>query len=84
MRAGDMLGSGTISGPEPTSLACLLEITERGTKPLTTAEGKEMIWLSDGDEVLMTAVASRVGEEGEPANVGFGVCTGKILPATVL
>ncbi|KAJ9102974.1 hypothetical protein QFC19_004531 [Naganishia cerealis] len=82
MQAGDMLGSGTISGPEPKSLACLLEITERGTKPFRTSGGQERVWLQDGDRVDMTAVAKRtVG--GENGNVGFGVCSGVVKPALV-
>ncbi|GHJ83663.1 hypothetical protein NliqN6_0065 [Naganishia liquefaciens] len=80
MQAGDMLGSGTISGPEPNSLACLLEITERGSKPFKTSGGQERVWLQDGDRVDMTAVAKRT-VDGENANVGFGNCSGVIKPA---
>lgn len=80
MQAGDMLGSGTISGPEPKSLACLLEITERGSKPFKTTGGQERVWLQDGDRVDMTAVAKRI-VDGENANVGFGICSGVIKPA---
>ena len=83
MNAGDMLGSGTISGPEPDSLACMLEIAERGKKPLTTTGGKERVWIHDGDRVDMYARAERVTEDGEVANVGFGVCSGTIKPALV-
>lgn len=87
LRAGDLLGSGTISGPSPDSLACLLEITERGAKRLTFEKGEgegqgqgtvERTWLEDGDEVGMKAMA--IGKNGQ-GNVGFGSCTGKILPA---
>lgn len=78
---GDMLGSGTISGPEPDSLACLLEITERGTKPIKTAGGGSRVWLEDGDKVDMYAQAKRTTSDGEVANVGFGVCSGTISPA---
>ncbi|KAI5450884.1 hypothetical protein NCC49_002625 [Naganishia albida] len=80
MQAGDMLGSGTISGPEPKSLACLLEITERGSKPFKTTGGQERVWLQDGDRVDMIAVAKRI-VDGENANVGFGICSGVIKPA---
>lgn len=77
LQAGDMMGSGTISGPEPGSLACLLEICERGSKPLQL-EGAQRTWLEDGDEVVMKAIAP--GRDGR-GSVGFGECTGKILPA---
>lgn len=80
MQAGDMLGSGTISGPEPNSLACLLEITERGSKPFKTTGGQDRVWLQDGDRVDMTAAAKRT-VDGENANVGFGICSGVIKPA---
>lgn len=76
--AGDLLGSGTISGPLPDSLACLLEICERGSKPLELEGGQKRIWLQDGDEVVMKAIAQ--GRDGK-GSVGFGECTGAILPA---
>jgi fumarylacetoacetase len=82
MNAGDMLGSGTISGPDPDSLACMLEITERGSKPLTTGGGNTRVWIEDGDVVDMYARIERTGDDGEVANVGFGVCSGAVRAAT--
>ncbi|ONK70103.1 uncharacterized protein A4U43_C05F30290 [Asparagus officinalis] len=76
LRPGDLLGTGTISGPDPESLGCLLELTLNGQKPLTLTNGSERKFLEDGDEVIMTACC-----KGEGYNVGFGTCTGKILPA---
>lgn len=83
MNAGDMLGSGTISGPDPESLACMLEITERGSKPLSTVGGNTRVWIEDGDVVDMYARVERTGDDGEVANVGFGVCSGAVKPATL-
>jgi fumarylacetoacetase len=75
---GDLLGSGTISGPEPGTLGSLLEETKNGKEPLKLkgSDGSDKFFLQDGDEVIMTGVA---GEEG--SYVGFGDCRGVILPA---
>lgn len=83
MNAGDMLGSGTISGPEPDSLACMLEITERGSKPLKTSGGNSRVWIEDGDVVDMYARVERKEDDGQIANVGFGICSGLVRPANV-
>jgi fumarylacetoacetase len=53
LRAGDLLGSGTVSGPEPHERGCLLELSWNGTEPLRLADGSERAWLQDGDEVVM-------------------------------
>lgn len=75
LRPGDLFGTGTISGPEPESLGCLLELTWNGQKPLSL-NGKSRTFLEDGDEVTFTGVC-----KGNGYNVGFGTCTGKILPS---
>ena len=49
LEVGDLLGSGTVSGPVPDSRACLAELTERGTKPLQLPTGETRAWLEDGD-----------------------------------
>lgn len=79
MRVGDVLGSGTISGPEPDSLGCLLEITWRGTKPLELPNGEQRKYISDNDTVIMTGWA-----QGQGYRIGFGECVGKVLPAPAL
>ena len=64
LRTGDLLGTGTISGPEPESRGCLLERTWAGQEPLTLADGSRRTWLEDGDEVVVAASAHglRLGE----------------------
>ena len=68
MRPGDLIGTGTISGPEEGSLGCLLEITKRGSRPLLLLTGEERCYLEDGDELIMRAWC-----EGE-YRIGFGEC----------
>ncbi|KAL1966946.1 hypothetical protein VTN77DRAFT_3690 [Rasamsonia byssochlamydoides] len=76
LNTGDLLGSGTISGKEPGTEGSLLERTNGGKQPITLADGSTRVFLEDGDEVTLRAVA---GEEG--SYVGFGECVGTILPA---
>ncbi|KAL0363161.1 UNVERIFIED_CONTAM: Fumarylacetoacetase [Sesamum calycinum] len=75
LRPGDLLGTGTISGPEPDSYGCLLELTWNGQKPLSLG-GTTRTFLEDGDEVIFTGCC-----KGDGYNVGFGRCSGKILPS---
>ncbi|KAK4760229.1 hypothetical protein SAY87_023360 [Trapa incisa] len=75
LRPGDLLGTGTISGPEPESLGCLLELTWNGQNALSL-NGITRKFLEDGDEVTITGVC-----KGEEYNVGFGTCSGKVAPA---
>lgn len=74
METGDLLGSGTISGPSRDSVGSLLERTWNGRDPLTIA-GARRTFLEDGDEVRIT------GHCRGAYRVGFGRCTGRILPA---
>ncbi len=77
MRPGDLLGSGTISGPTKDSRGCLLELTRRGAEPLELPNGERRTFLEDGDELEITAFAERDGA----TRIGFGRCAGTILPA---
>jgi fumarylacetoacetase len=77
LRPGDLLGTGTVSGPSRESRGCLLELTWRGTEPLRLPSGEERRFLEDGDEVVMRARCEREGYR----SIGFGDCTGTILPA---
>ena len=77
MRPGDLLGSGTISGPQPDNRGCLLELTRRGAEPLLLPNGEKRAFLEDGDEVMLRAFAEREGA----VRIGFGECRGTILPA---
>lgn len=79
LNTGDLLASGTISGPDPGSFGSLLELTWRGTRPLTTCEGAERRFLADGDTVTMTAWC-----QGDGYRVGFGDVTGTVVPARPL
>ena len=74
---GDLLGSGTVSGPEATSRGCLLELTRGGREPLTLPNGESRTFLQDGDEVIFRAFAQRDGF----ARIGFGECRGVVAPA---
>ena len=75
LRPGDLLASGTISGPAPDSYGSLLELTWRGTRPLTFPGGGQQTFLQDGDRVTMTGWC-----QGDGYRVGFGTVTGKVLP----
>ncbi len=76
LRPGDLLASGTISGPEPGSYGSLLELTWRGTRPLALEGGEERRFLQDGDRVTFTGWCRGAGYR-----VGFGEVTGRVLPA---
>lgn len=76
MRPGDLIASGTISGPTPDSYGSMLELTWRGTKPLILPNGETRRFLDDGDRVTMTAWC-----QGDGYRVGFGSVTGVVLPA---
>jgi fumarylacetoacetase len=77
LRAGDLLGTGTVSGPEPESRGSLIERTWRGREPLRLPNGESRTFLEDGDEVIMRAVCERPGF----ARIGFGDCSGMVVPA---
>jgi fumarylacetoacetase len=79
MRPGDVLGSGTVSGPERDQAGCLLELTRRAAEPLSLPNGETRGFLSDGDEVTLRAFAERPGA----VRIGFGECSGVVLPAGV-
>jgi fumarylacetoacetase len=74
---GDLIGTGTASGPAEADAGCLLELTERGQKPLTLANGEQRAWLLDGDELIIRAHCQREGF----VSIGFGECRGMIAPA---
>ncbi|XP_055359268.1 fumarylacetoacetase isoform X7 [Betta splendens] len=76
IRPGDLLASGTISGPDPVSFGSMLELSWRGTKSIDLGEGISRTFLEDGDEVTITGFC-----QGDGFKVGFGSCVGTILPA---
>ncbi|WP_144110174.1 fumarylacetoacetase [Paraburkholderia sp. BCC1886] len=75
-RVGDLMGSGTISGPTEDSFGSLLEITWNGKKPLELQEGGTRSFIEDGDELTLAGWC-----QGDGYRVGFGTCVGEILPA---
>jgi fumarylacetoacetase len=77
LRPGDLFASGTISGPTKDSRGCLLELTWRGSDPVTLPTGETRKFLEDGDEVQMRGYCQRDGA----TRIGLGYCAGAILPA---
>ena len=77
LQAGDLFGSGTLSGPDRTQLGSLLEITEGGKHPVELASGEVRRFLEDGDEIIFRARCTREGY----ASIGFGECRGKVSAA---
>lgn len=80
LEPGDLLGSGTMSGPTDETRACIAELTGRGIRPLSLPGGETRSWLEDGDEVIFRARAARDGF----VSIGLGECRGRIEPAPPL
>jgi fumarylacetoacetase len=78
-RVGDLIGSGTVSGPTDDSRACLAEIVAGGAS-ISLPNGEIRRWLEDGDTVILRAKARRDGFVA----IGFGECVGRIAPAPSL
>ncbi|CAM6099498.1 unnamed protein product [Calypogeia fissa] len=79
LRPGDLLGSGTISGPDPTTYGSMLELSWSGSKQVPLKNGVTRKFIQDGDEVTITASC-----QGDGFRVGFGSCASKVLPARPL
>ena len=77
LQAGDLLGSGTLSGPTLDQAGALIELTSGGKNPLTLPNGEQRTWLQDGDSVVLRGWCERTGA----ARIGFGECVGTVLPA---
>ncbi|OGA09928.1 MAG: fumarylacetoacetase [Betaproteobacteria bacterium RIFCSPHIGHO2_12_FULL_69_13] len=80
LRPGDLLGSGTISGPAPDSVGSLLELTMGGKQPIRLPSGEQRGFLEDGDEVIECGRCAREGF----ATIGFGEAAGIVKPALVV
>ena len=78
LRPGDLIASGTVSGPAEGEQGCLLELTQRGARPLRLANGEERRFLQDGDEVIFRGWCERDGYR----RIGFGECRGTVRPAS--
>jgi fumarylacetoacetase len=76
LQPGDLLASGTISGPSEQSRGCMLELTWRGANPLKLPSGEERKWLEDGDTLSITGWC-----QGDGYRIGFGEVSGRVLAA---
>jgi fumarylacetoacetase len=77
LEIGDLIGSGTVSGPEPSSWASLLELTAGGSKPLVLPNGEQRAFIENGDEISFRGFCAKPGH----ARIGFGECRALVLPA---
>ena len=77
LRPGDLIASGTVSGPEKENRGCLLELTWKGSDPLKLSDETTRTFLEDGDEVALTGYCTREGF----VRIGLGTCRGVILAA---
>jgi fumarylacetoacetase len=77
LQPGDLLGTGTISGPEPGTLGAMIELTEGGKKPIPLPTGEARSFLEDGDEVIERGFCARDGHVA----IGFGAAAGVVRPA---
>ncbi|WP_092948135.1 fumarylacetoacetase [Roseateles sp. YR242] len=77
LQSGDLLGSGTQSGPQPDQGGSLLELTHGGKQALTLPNGEQRTFLQDGDSVTLVGVCEAPGRR----RIGFGPCVGTVLPA---
>ena len=76
VQTGDLMGSGTISGPTSDSYGSMLELTWRGANPVKLIDGSERKFINDGDTVIMRGFC-----KNNEVKIGFGECSGKVLPA---
>ena len=77
LSAGDLFGSGTLSGPLREQAGSLLEMTEGGKRPITLANGEQRTFLQDGDRLQLRGRCTREGFR----SIGFGDCSATVLPA---
>jgi fumarylacetoacetase len=77
LQSGDLLGTGTLSGPAPEQAGSLLELSQGGKKPIHLKNGETRTFLEDGDSIVMRGHCERAGAR----RIGFGECRGTVLPA---
>ena len=80
LQAGDLLGTGTLSGPTASEAGALIELTQGGKLPITLPNGESRAFLADGDSIMLRAHCENSGAP----RIGFGTCTGTVLPALPL
>ncbi|MGB3948571.1 MAG: fumarylacetoacetase, partial [Bacteroidia bacterium] len=73
---GDLMASGTISGPTPESYGSMLELSWKGTKPLKLNDGTERKFINDNDTVILRGYCQK-----DCVRIGFGEAKGTVLPA---
>ncbi len=78
LRPGDLLGTGTQSGPTPAEAGSLLELSAGGKQTLSLPNGEQRHFLSDGDTIVLGAACERAGY----ARVGFGEASGRVVAAS--
>ena len=77
LQPGDLLGSGTLSGPTPAQAGSMLELSQGGKQPITLPNGETRVFLQDGDTLILAGHCDRPGAR----RIGFGTCAGTVLPA---
>lgn len=77
LQPGDLLGTGTLSGPTLDQACALIELTAGGKHPIQLPNGESRTWLEDGDTVILKGWCEKPGA----ARIGFGECVGTLLPA---
>jgi fumarylacetoacetase len=75
INSGDLMGSGTISGPNCSSCGSLLELTQKGEKPVMMKDGTERKFIKDNDTVIIRGYCEKDG-----TRIGFGEVSTKLLP----
>ena len=80
LKAGDLIGSGTVSGPRLENRGCLLELTSQGREPVILPNREQRCFLEDGDEVILRGYCVREGFR----RIGFGRCSGVVVEAQSL
>ena len=77
LQIGDLIGSGTVSGPEKSSWGSMLELSARGREPIELPSGEKRSFIEDGDEIIFRGFAEKPGF----ARIGFGECRAVVVPA---
>jgi fumarylacetoacetase len=75
LQPGDLLGSGTLSGPDRAQAGSLLELTLGGSEPITLSNGEQRTFLQDGDTLVLAAHCARP----DARRIGFGTCSGTVI-----
>jgi fumarylacetoacetase len=77
LRPGDVLGSGTVSGPSAAEAGAMMELAQNGTAPVSLPTGEDRSFVEDGAAVILCGFCEKPGF----ARIGFGACKGEVLPA---